>query len=396
MEKFALIRLRSALSASDKSLKEEEAIFLKQISPNKEIVFTRPSPNVPTLFFVQTGGSEIYFKDCYKNYEPPYLLLVTGGRNSLAASLEILSFLSQNGLKGRILQGNPDYLRKELLKEALFYKAKKKLALSSFARIGKPSDWLIASSVDKRALKRKLGPNLIDIDMSDFFKEMDKHKIDEKLLKTFSSKTRKKDDLRESLYILEALRSLCKKNKLDGFTLRCFDIVKRKQETSCLAFGVLNEEGIIAGCEGDVPSMLSMYLAKLLTGQSSFMANPAYIDVDKKEAIYAHCTCPFDMLSSYSLPTHFESSSGLAIKGELKKEEITAIKLSPSLDKIRVLKGKITNTLNRADLCRTQIKISFEDDISSLLSDPYGNHMIFCYGDHKDLFEGFFAYMQAK
>ena len=166
--------------------------------------------------------------------------------------------------------------------------------------------------------------------------------------------------------------------------MKCFDLISARQVTACLAFGLLNEEGIIAGCEGDIPSALTMMIAYGLTGQAPFMANPASMDINTREAVYAHCTLPFSMVKDYTLDTHFESGLSFAIKGQLDKRDITAIKLSPDLSSIRAIEGKIIGNPDQSRLCRTQIQVQFDEDLTPLLQSPYGNHLIFAYGHIKD------------
>ena len=48
-----------------------------------------------------------------------------------------------------------------------------------------------------------------------------------------------------------------------------------------------------------------MMIMQALTGEAPFMANPAYMDAERHEAVYAHCTIPISMLTSYTLATHF-------------------------------------------------------------------------------------------
>ena len=55
------------------------------------------------LIFIQTGGSEGLFLQYFEVLQEPYYLLTNGGNNSLAASLEILSYLNKIGKKGEIL-----------------------------------------------------------------------------------------------------------------------------------------------------------------------------------------------------------------------------------------------------------------------------------------------------
>ena len=58
--------------------------------------------------------------------------------------------------------------------------------------------------------------------------------------------------------VLVALRAVFARHDLHACTLRCFDLVTRLRTTGCYALSRLNDQGLIAGCEGDVPSTLTM------------------------------------------------------------------------------------------------------------------------------------------
>ena len=146
----------------------------------------------------------------------------------------------------------------------------------------------------------------------------------------------------------------------------------------------LNSEGLVAGCEGDVPAMLSMTVVRSLFGISGFQANPAHIDVETGQMLLAHCTIPLDMVERYEFDTHFESGFGIGIAGKINLAKVTIFKVGSSLDKYEVYNGQIVENPKHNNLCRTQLKIQFCEDISSLLDLPCGNHLFIFKGDHKD------------
>ena len=384
MLKIHLIPIRSAITGTDPSIRDEISAFLKEIDPMGALDFSEAGKGMP-VYFVLSGGSEPYFKDIYEYQKGPFFLLPLGSRNSFAASLEILSFLKRRNQKAILLYDlDKKRIGEELLEYAKAYEALKSCKGMRLGLIGGPSDWLIDSQSDPKKIKEKLGINLIQVPMKELKDFTDRHEIlDEKAYQEMRRITRRDEALRGSFYIYSAILEVCRKRKLEGFTLRCFDLLNAYQNTSCLAFGFLNDQGILAGCEGDVPSLLTMALLKKLTGQASFMANPEVIDVEGKKALYAHCTCPFSMLESYRLMTHFESGTGFGIRGKFSLKDVTMVKLDASLDRLLVKKGKIVENQERDDICRSQILVQFEDDIDELLQDPIGNHMLFIYGDHQ-------------
>ena len=177
--------------------------------------------------------------------------------------------------------------------------------------------------------------------------------------------------------------SIIKKHDLAGITVRCFDLLGTYHNTSCLALALLNEQGYVATCEGDVPALLTMAFIREKFHQSSFQVNPSFINIDEKYGYFAHCTIPLDMCLAYEFDTHFESGLGIGIKGRLNLMKVTILKFGSSLKKYEVFSGEIVENLHKENLCRTQIKVKFSEDISSLVNAPCGNHLIVFKGDHK-------------
>lgn len=328
------------------------------------------------LILVESGGSENEFLKNIKYFKQPYIFLTYPHNNSLAASLEILTYLRNNNLRGEILHGSDDYIASRI-REIVNNEIKP----TKLGIIGKPSDWLISSGkVDEKALKDKFNIELVNIDSKELLDETAKHNedLDPSMFKAKFDY----EELKKAYHIYLSLRNIVNKYDLKGFTIRCFDLLNTVKSTSCLALALLNDEGIIAGCEGDIPAMISMYAALKVLHQPSFMANPSLLDVNNRELIIAHCTIPLKMTTSYKFDTHFESNIGIGIKGELKEEDILLFRISSDFTKYAVLRGTIEENLNRYNLCRTQIKVKIHDDITYFLKKPLGNHHIIVYGSN--------------
>lgn len=343
------------------------------------------------LVFISSGGSEGKFLEHFNELRPPYYLLTSGTDNSLAASIEILTYLNCQGYEGEILHGNPKYIA-ERIKDLIAGNRRKTEEGESSVRditgtaeiggrygvVGEPSDWLIASVPDEDKVKEVFGTELVSIPMEDLLEEYDATESD--------PDERNGLDFGSSNRLVRAVLRLREKNNLDGLTIRCFDLLSSIHTTGCLSLAQLNADGFIGTCEGDVMSMLTMALIRKVTGQSSFQANPSRIDVDDNTMVLAHCTMPYDMAQSFGYNTHFESGIGVAIKGEFKTEPVTILRLSKDLDSYWIAEGRIIGNLNESTLCRTQIEVKLDDSYSvgDLLRVPCGNHHIVFYGRHRD------------
>ena len=364
-----------------------------------------------SLIFVRTGGTESIFRRLFPTLpmgkREKFYLLSSGKSNSLAASMEILSYLQQNDLQGEILHGDPGYVSQRIHMLAQVESARRKLQACRLGIVGAPSDWLIASDADKEKVHESLGIELIDIPMQELLDAIAATPLDPSsapIMKIFSSNTQANKELaiRQALpgahQIYSALKTIVDRYQLQGFTLRCFDLLTAVHNTGCMALARFNSEGIVAGCEGDVPAMLSMMIAQVLTGMTGFQANPARINPETGELLFAHCTIPFNMVEHYELDTHFESGIGVGIRGYMKEGPVTIFKVSGDLSRCFIEEGELVRNQAQPDLCRTQQIIRLTDPSSAhyFLNHPIGNHHIILRGHHKALLQEMMRHTSSK
>ena len=345
------------------------------------------------LIFIKSGGVEGKFKQIYKQIKGPYLLLSSGLHNSFAASLEIASFLKQEGEKVEIIHGDSDYIARRIKELSKIFEVKNRLASTKLGVIGKPSDWLIASDVDYKKVKDNLGISLIDIKMDELVKEIEQdHNFTHSKLNDIKNKGFDSKSIDGALKIYSGFKAIVNKYKFDGITVRCFDLLEIYKNTGCLGLSLLNDEGIAAGCEGDIPALISMVILHYLTNEPVFMANLSSIDIDKNEIILAHCTLPLNMPDEFYLKTHFESGLGVGIKGVIGEGEATIFKLSRDGKEYFVSGGEIIENLNSENLCRTQIRFRMNEGVKYFLQNSLGNHHLICKGDYNKLVREFFKW----
>ena len=122
-----------------------------------------------SLIYVRTGGTEGIFRRLLPMLQQksnrPFYLLTSDKSNSLAASMEILSYLRQHNIKGEIIHGSTSYVAQRIHMLERVEGARRTLASTRLGIIGEPSDWLISSHADKDVVKNRLGISLIDIPM---------------------------------------------------------------------------------------------------------------------------------------------------------------------------------------------------------------------------------------
>ncbi len=323
---------------------------------------------------VLSGGTEAQFVDLVRAKEidlkRPVYLMVSGYSNSLAAALEILSYIRQRNGIGKIMQHPKDTVFPEVSETASLTRAPLEKVLKNATKqrlgvVGAPSNWLIASGADYKDVLKKMNCELVDIPITEV-----------------SSLGVVDPGMPGAEAIYERLKEIIAKYKLDAITLRCFDLLSTVKNTGCIALSKLNDEGIPAACESDIPVLLTMVACKNLTGEPGFMVNPARIQPDG-QMLLTHCTIPLKMTTSHEYTTHFESGIGVAIHGELEPGDYTLVKLSGDLKRLLAVNVTLTRCQYEKNLCRTQVWIQSTPIVSQyFLTDPIANHHVLIKGHH--------------
>ncbi len=344
-----------------------------------------------SILYVASGGSEGFFLEIFDQVKDRYCYILTSGEsNSLAASMEILSFLRKNGGSGEILHGDIRQVADKLRVILKAHRAKASLKGKNIGSIGAPSNWLIASSYCPDAMMEKLGMGFKSITIEELLQEYEKKEYpDNEYVQLFKSKDFDKDELEKALWVYGATKRLVEKYDLCGVTIRCFDLLDTIKTTGCIALAILNAEGIYGGCEGDVPALLSMAVLGAITGKPMFLCNPNRFDTAEGTGLFAHCTIPTTMLKEFCLNTHFESNIGVAVQGSFAEGDCTIFKCEGDLSRYHAQEGSIVPTSFSDMLCRTQVKVKL-DDFSYFLTRPINNHHILCLGRHAADAEAFF------
>jgi len=384
----------SFLHKKNKDLVNEDYLFVDEINNflvQEDLLLVENAKDALfNVILIGSGGTENLFLKQLKENEEPVVILSTSRNNSLPACLEIKTYLENHNKLCFLLAGDEKHIANMIKHIATIMSAYKSVKDNRLGLIGGPSSWLIASPVEPKVIYTNYKQNIIKIKMSELeemIAEEEKEMLDLKEVNHSSeliAKAENQEDLKMALVIYKALKRLVAKYQLNGLTVRCFDIIKKYKNTACLALALLNEEGITAGCEGDIHSLVTMHIVNSLTNRSSFMANPSKFNYEDQSVLLAHCTVPLNMVTSFKLMTHFESGLGIGIKGDLPEGHVTLCKLAPdyTLDNTLCIPATIKENLSLTNYCRTQILVALnEDGLLELLKASFGNHIIVAYGD---------------
>ena len=389
-------------SAHEIILSELENICKLNIIDHKDI--DKLKPDDFSIVFIATGGVERSVMQCFESLPRPVIILADGLQNSLAAAMEVSSWLRSRGVKSEILHGEPATIIKRIHILYNNFQAQRKLSGIRVGVIGSPSSWLIASNVDYLLAKRRWGVEYVDIALERVYEKYNRITDDEvgEACAEFASKALacregSPEDILKAMRLYRAIKEICQEENLQAVTVSCFKLINHTETTGCLALALLNDEGIYAGCEGDLQSIFTMIAVHSITGKDGFMANPSMINTRNNEIILAHCTIGIRQTEQYIVRSHFETGIGIAIQGILPTGDVTIVKCGgESLDEYYVSSGTLTENPNYINMCRTQARIKMNTLPEYFLKNPLGNHHIIIQGNYVDLLNEFFIANNCK
>lgn len=410
MMKLNLITFASSL-ATRESIFTDHHELLDAIKEKYDVQYIfpeeldKPLPEGATMVLVGSGGVEEMVK-AHIDVLPPYVVLIADGlKNSLAASLEILSWMRLNGRHGRVLHGPTSFIMQGIDDYATAHDAISKLQGKRVGVIGKPSGWLIASNVDYAAMHNRWGVEMVDVPLDEVVKGYEaipdsevQDITDEFINKAIGMKEPSRDEVVKAMRLYRSVKGIVERYRLDAFTLNCFDLIPTTHTTGCVALALLNQEGIPAGCEGDEQTLLTMLAVQTATGEMTFMANPSKIlDNAAHEMVFAHCTIAPAMTDRYIVRDHYESLSGVAVEGIFDPMEMTVVKCGGrSMERYFISKAQLLECTTNPNMCRTQLHLRLDEPLDYFLERSIGNHHVIVKGNHVEKLIAVFKQLAAS
>ena len=358
----------SVRSSHEIILTELEKYFTVNFIDYQDI--NKLTPDDFSILFIATGGVERLVIQHFESLPRPAIILADGMQNSLIKRIFVLhsNFMAQRSLFGMRI-----------------------------GVIGAPSGWLIASNVDYLLAKRRWGVEYTDVALDriyEYYAQITDDEVGEACArlagKALACREASPEDMIKAMRLYRAIRKIVDEDRLSALTLSCFRLIEQTGTTGCLALSLLNDEGIIAGCEGDLQSIFTMLTAKVLTGKPAFMANPSMINARTNEIILAHCTIGIAQTEQFIIRNHFETESGIGIQGILPTGDVTIVKCGGEcLDEYYLGTGTLIENTNYINMCRTQVRIKMNAPAEYFLRNPLGNHHILLHGNHEQILDEF-------
>jgi len=182
--------------------------------------------------------------------------------------------------------------------------AVKNLKDAKVAQIGKLADGHINHYNDVRDIYRWTGVDVTrDYEVEDIIamgEKMPEKTVTDTLKKLdASTKSRRisRSKIEDSVRMFLSIKKICEENGYSAVAFSCWPkLMPLEGMTGCLINAMLNNEGIVAGCEADTLSTVSMLTLKYLAGTSTVLMDLPKFDTDDNSLMLWHCgTSPFDI-----------------------------------------------------------------------------------------------------
>ncbi len=185
-------------------------------------------------------------------------------------------------------------------------------------------------------------------------------------------------------------KRIMEKENCHGISVDCLPMVGDHEIPCppCLAWSMLQDEGMVGACEADWNASIGMRLIHLLLGRPGFMQDPAP-NTMTDNLMAAHCVSPTKLYGfdgsrePFILRSHSESDIGVATQVLWREDEKVTVMDFNGPESMYLGTGKVVgnNDTPPAGGCRTSIEITVDD-----VEDPRdvkGFHQLIIYGDHE-------------
>jgi len=398
----------SASRIAEKTISELKEVFkddilLEPLILTEDMEFRtisdRVEPFVDALILPMIGRRYNYRKVYLVN--KPVILWQDKGY-SHAATWDTRGFLKAWGVNAIAPIGLEEHKKTVQVISAI--NALKKSKMIVFGRIPAPN---VASQWSLEKIEKKLGIEVKNIGLGDVLRksqELDTAIVIETLeqwkplFENFDA-----NRLEEVVRLYLAIKDILHRENANSFTINCLeDLFSQKFIPPCIALARFIDEGIVAGCEADINVALSMVILSYISRGPSIMGNiylfrpwsgPGFPPVetrieDVKESLktnvvrLTHDVIPLSMgtSSKWVLEDYHNKGAGNTAYVPLKTgERVTLMRISPDLNEMLVIKGKIIKVEDSIH-CRFSAWIKV-NDARAIADNAYAFHHAMIYGD---------------
>lgn len=182
-----------------------------------------------------------------------------------------------------------------------------------------------------------------------------------------------------------------KKNRLTAIAVRCWpEFAATYGIAPCAAMSILQSEGKILACEGDLLGSMSMLGHQAIGAETPFLADFSQVNLKENFALLWHCgVAPcnlWDGKCKRSLDTYFAGGKGVTADFVMKSGPISIFRIDFASSEHRILLQTATGQPMTKDLKGTYVKTTFPEQIAQVLhkivQNGIAHHVSVVYGEY--------------
>jgi L-fucose isomerase-like protein len=179
-------------------------------------------------------------------------------------------------------------------------------------------------------------------------------------------------------------------NQLGALAVRCWpEFAGSFGISPCAAMSVLQSEGKILTCEGDILGSLSMLAHKAIGGETPFLADFSQVDFKENFGLLWHCgvaACNlWDEKCTRSLDSYFAGGKGVTADFVMKSGDLSLLRIDYAPGEYRIFLQKGLGVPMDKDLKGTYVKVTFEDKVrivlDKIIQNGIAHHISVVYGE---------------
>jgi L-fucose isomerase-like protein len=194
----------------------------------------------------------------------------------------------------------------------------------------------------------------------------------------------------------EKLDAFMNRHRLSTLSIRCWpEFAAGFGIAPCAAMSMIQSEGKIISCEGDVEGALSMLAHRAVGAETPFLFDFSQVNFDDDFALFWHCgvaPCSlWDGKCVRSLDTYFAGGKGVTADFVLKTGKVSVLRIDSAGSEYRMFIQKAESIPMEKELRGTYFKARFavpvRDVLNLVIENGIAHHASVVYGDYTRPFE---------
>jgi len=249
--------------------------------------------------------------------------------------------------------------------------------------------------IDELDLYKELGLLIDHFELNNIYNvDVDTNKVKERIAqikKIFDVSAVSEQQLSRVAELTCKFNEFMEHNQLDALAIRCWpEFAADFGIAPCAAMSILQAEGRILACEGDILGSLSMVAHSAIGAESPYLADFSQVDFKENFALLWHCgVAPcnlWDGKCNRSLEPYFAGGKGVTADFVMKSGQVSFLRIDYAPGEYRLFLQKGDIIPMEKELKGTYAKAVFEDHVKDVLKKIIDNgiahHISVVYDDY--------------